>query len=335
MSFDPSSPAGAVPGGSGSPGPGPRQRSMAPIIAAVAVLVIGLVAYLVIKVAGGSPPTASPTVTVTAPASTPALTTGPSTPSSPATSTTSASPTSTVSPTSPVPGAVTLPVYYVDEVSGLFGPRLYREFRQLAPLAAGKVATAVQAMLTLPPNDPDYSTLWPAATLVNSVTVAGGVATVDLNNYPSTLGSGHESAAVSQLVYTVTAVDPSITGVKIRLNGAVPTSGHLDLTGAQKRGNPLNQLANVWILGPTQGLSTGSPVIVKIYGTGFEGNVPLKVFQGATEVTSTHVTTMMGGFAEAQVSITLSPGTYELRAYNDNGMDASLQVWDTKTFTVN
>ena len=57
-------------------------------------------------------------------------------------------------------------------------------------------------MLSRPPSDPDYSTLWPATTLVKSVSVAAGVATVDLSAYPGTLGSGYEAAAVNQLVYT-------------------------------------------------------------------------------------------------------------------------------------
>jgi hypothetical protein len=43
---------------------------------------------------------------------------------------------------------------------------------------------------------------------------------------------------------------------------------------------------------------------------------------------------MMGGFATAQTTIRLPAGSYELRAYNDNGRDATLQLWDTKAFTV-
>ncbi len=334
MSFDqphlpPTPPLG--PEGTGPHEIDPRRRSLGPLIAAVAVVVIGLTAFIILRAQGGAAPTATPTVTVTSSGQVP---TGPSTrpPSSSRTGTVTPAP-ATTAPSAPAE-SVLLPVYYVDEVSGVAGPRLYREFRSLTLMPAGKVATALQAMISLPPSDPDYATLWPAGTLVKGIAVTAGVATVDLTAYPSSLGSGSEAAAVSQLVYTVTAADPSITGVKVRVNGAVPPSGHLDLTGVQSRGNPLDDLANVWILAPTQGLSTGTPVTVKVYGTGFEGNVPLKVFRGATEVTSTQVTTMMGGFAEAQTTITLPPGTYELRAYNDNGMDATLQLWDSKTFTV-
>lgn len=334
MSFDqphlpPTPPLG--PEGTGPHEIDPRRRSLGPLIAAVAVVVIGLTAFIILRAQGGAAPTATPTVTVTSSGQVP---TGPSTrpPSSSRTGTVTPAP-ATTAPSAPA-GSVLLPVYYVDEVSGVAGPRLYRELRSLTLMPAGKVATAVQAMLSLPPLDPDYATNWPAATTVRSVDVSAGIATVDLTAYQTGLGEAYEAAAIKQLVYTATAVDPTITGVKVRLGGTVPTSAHLDLTGVQKRGNPLDDLANVWILAPTQGLSIGSPVTVKVYGTGFEGNVPLKVFRGATEVTSTQVTTMMGGFAEAQTTITLPPGTYELRAYNDNGMDATLQLWDSKTFTV-
>lgn len=316
----------------------PRRRSMAPIVATVTVLVIGLLAFILVRGWGNSAtPAASPPVTLTPSASVvgPSPVVGPSMPSPPVSlsSTTAGTPVSRPTASGSVV-SMTLPIYYVDEVSGVSGPRLYREFRTVTTLAADKIATAVQAMISLPPLDADYATLWPGGTLVSSVTIVATVATVDVTAFPSSLGAAYEGMAVSQLVYTVTATEPSITGVKVRVNGAVPRSGHLDLSGVQKRGNALNELANVWILTPTQGLSTGSPVTVKVYGTGFEGNVPLKVFQGATEVASTHVTTMMGGYAEAQTSIALPPGTYELRAYNDNGMDASLQIWDSKTFTV-
>lgn len=334
MSFDqphlpPTPPLG--PEGTGPHEIDPRPRSLGPLIAAIAVVLIGLTAFIILRAQGGAAPTATPTVTVTSSGQVP---TGPSTrpPSSSRTGTVTPAP-ATTAPSAPAE-SVLLPVYYVDEVSGVAGPRLYREFRSLTLMPAGKVATAVQAMLSLPPLDPDYATNWPAPTTVRSVDVSAGIATVDLTAYQTGLGEAYEAAAIKQLVYTVTAVDPTITGVKVRLGGTVPTSAHLDLTGVQKRGTALDDLGFVWILAPTQGLSTGSPVAVKVYGTGFEGNVPLKVFQGATEVASTQVTTMMGGFAEAQTTITLPPGTYELRAYNDNGMDATLQLWDSKTFTV-
>ena len=73
---------------------------------------------------------------------------------------------------------------------------------------------------------------------------------------------------------------------------------------------------------------------IHVYGTGFEGQVPLKIFQDGVEVASSAVVTRMGGFAEASTTFDLPPGSYEVRAYNDNGQNADLTLWDTKTFTV-
>jgi hypothetical protein len=42
----------------------------------------------------------------------------------------------------------------------------------------------------------------------------------------------------------------------------------------------------------------------------------------------------MGGFAEARTTLKLPAGSYVIKAYNDNGKDGTLQLWDTKTFMV-
>ncbi|HET7724083.1 MAG TPA: GerMN domain-containing protein [Propionibacteriaceae bacterium] len=266
---------------------------------------------------GGEPTSAASATTTSAPTVT-------STAAAPAPTTASAS--------TSAPAAVrAVPVYYVADVAG--GPRLYREFHSL-PLVNGSPAlTAVTEMLRGTPVDKDYSSPWPTTVTVRSLTVSGDLATVDLSGFVS-VGASYEAASVQQLVYTVTAADPGISRVKLLVNGSVPPSGHIDWSKPVTRANALDTLAFVWILAPEQGATVSSPVTVTVYGTGWEGNVPLKVYQGQAVVASTHVTTMMGGFAEAHTTIQLSPGTYELRAYNDNGRDSSLQLWDSKTFTV-
>jgi hypothetical protein len=181
--------------------------------------------------------------------------------------------------------------------------------------------------------DPDYSSLWPKGVSVRSLTISGSLATVDLTGFVA-LGSSFEVASVQQLVYTVTAAEPTVQQVRLLVNGAVAPSGHMDWSAPISRANALDTQANVWILAPTQGAAVTSPVTVSVLGTGYEGNVPLKFYVGDRLVAATYVTTMMGGFAQAQTTIQLMPGTYELRAYNDNGQDSSLQLWDTKTFTV-
>jgi hypothetical protein len=268
------------------------------------------------------PSTSAPAVSATAP--TGAVTTAASEASVPA--------PGPVTATSPVNGAtLAIPVYYLADVAG--GPRLYREFHSLAVMSASPALTAVTEMLRGPPVDPDYSSLWPKTVSVRSLTISGSVATVDLTGFLS-VGSSFEVASVQQLVWTVTAAEPSVKQVRLLVNGAAAPSGHMDWSKPISRANALETQANVWILTPTQGAAVTSPVTVSVYGTGYEGNVPLKFYMGDRLVAATYVTTMMGGFAQAQTTITLPPGTYELRAYNDNGRDSSLQLWDTKTFTV-
>ncbi len=304
---------------------GGRPRWLVPIAAAVTALVLVIVAVVLLGDDDGGQPGAGPATTTSATATT--------SPTSRPTSSPTSSPV-TSSPTSgPVAGQVTVPVYYVVDVQGV-GPRLYREFHRVTR-TGDTVMTALKEMFTGQANDPDYRSLWPASTRVLAVTKGETpTITVNLSGWATNLGSSFEAAAVQQLVYTATAADPSVTRVRITVNGQEPPSGHLDVSAPQSRSPALETLGNVWVLAPEQGSTVSSPVVVRVYGTGFEGNVPLKVFRGGTEVASTAVTTMMGGFATAQTTVSLPAGSYELRAYNDNGRDATLQLWDTKAFTV-
>ncbi len=249
-----------------------------------------------------------------------------------ATPTPSASASVTPTPSPTATGSVTVPVYYVVDVPDV-GPRLYREFHSVPAVAGGPIAAAVTQLFGDTAVDPDYTSPWPASTRLLSVTTSGATATVDLSGFVS-VGAEFESAAVQQLVYTVTAADDSISTVRLLVNGATPPSGHSDWSAPIGREPALGTIGNVWILQPEQGTTVGSPVTIRVYGTGFEGNVPLKVFRGTTEVAATFVTTEMGGFREASTTLAVSAGTYELRAYNDSGEDGSLQLWDTKDFTV-
>lgn len=236
-------------------------------------------------------------------------------------------------------GGTTVPVYYVAEVppqpdGTAFGPRLYREWHRVTvPEVPYATIRAALGQLWAEPLDPDYGTEAWGTMHVRAVTVQGSVATVDFDTWGG-WGASFESAFVQQVIYTVTATDSSISRVRLTVNGKVPPSGHLLLTEPQSRGNSLQTLANAWILTPEQGSSVGSPTQIRVYGTGFEGNVPLRVYQGATMVWEGNVTTEMGGFAEATTSVTLPAGDYTIRAYNDSPQDGSLTEWDSKDFTV-
>ncbi|WP_177180391.1 GerMN domain-containing protein [Pedococcus cremeus] len=304
---------------------------MVAAVTALALVVVGVVLFGGRDRGGSAAPGGSTTAAPTSSGSTTAPTS--SAPMTSSSSASSPSSTSSTSSSAPAAGQATVPVYYVVDVPGV-GPRLYREFHRVTR-TGDTVTTALTEMVTGRAVDPDYRTLWPSSTKVVSVNRTGpATLAVDLSRWATNLGSGFEAAAVQQLVYTATAADPSVTRVQVTVNRRVPPSGHLDLSAPQARAPALDTVANVWILAPEQGATVSSPVVVRVYGTGFEGNVPLRVFRGGTEVASTALTTMMGGFATAQTTMRLPAGSYELRAYNDNGRDATLQLWDTKAFTV-
>jgi hypothetical protein len=179
--------------------------------------------------------------------------------------------------------------------------------------------------------DPDYSSLWPSGTQVSTVTIDGDLATVDVTDFPDA-GADAQSLAVQQLVWTVTGADPGVKAVQVHVNGQLPSNPAL--AKPVRRASAFDVQADVWITAPTEGASPKSPVKVTVYGTGFEGNVPIKVFQNGKQVAAGAVTTMMGGFAQASTTFPLAAGTYDVKAYNENGKDGTLLLWDSKTFTV-
>jgi hypothetical protein len=251
-------------------------------------------------------------------------------------SVTSAAPTTTP-PSTTAGGAsrVTVPVYYLQEavVGDL---RLYREFHAVTTPPRDAVKAALREMFGGQAVDPDYDSAWPADTKVLSVSRSGSTATVDLSKFPS-VGSDAETKSVQQLVYTVTATDKNVKQVRLLVNGKTPPSGVSDWSQPVARAPMLDVQGLIWILKPTEGAKAGSPVKVTVYGTAYEGNVILKVYRGASfdqEVASTFVTTAMGEFREASTTIELDPGTYAIRAFDENAENGELMERDGKTFTV-
>jgi hypothetical protein len=121
---------------------------------------------------------------------------------------------------SPVAAASTrtAAVYYVGDTG--IRAVLYREFRQV-PVVGGPIRTAVNAMLHVPPRDPDYASLWPIATRIHGVSQRGNLATINLSREALTPrpGSGFACASLQQLVHTVTAANPRVTRVRLLVEG--------------------------------------------------------------------------------------------------------------------
>ena len=243
-------------------------------------------------------------------------------------------------PTSPRPGPAAklldVPVYYLADMAG--APWLYREFRRV-PDAGGPARTAVLEMLRGEPLDPDYDSVWPAETRLLDYSVDGDIATVNLSAEArdARAGAEVEARSVQQLVYTVTAADPDVTRVRLLVEGEIVQDlwGH-GAVGQQPIGREprLAVQGQVWIIDPQQGAVTTSPVAVRIFGTGFEGTVTLRVWRADERVVDTFVTTAGDRLAEATRQIPLAPGDYTIRAYNEHGEEQTLVEWDSKDFTV-
>jgi hypothetical protein len=91
----------------------------------------------------------------------------------------------------------------------------------------------------------------------------------------------------------------------------------------------------IWILAPTQGATVTSPVRIDGYGTAFEATISWEirkngvvVKRGFTQGGST------GVFGEFHDTVKLSPGDYELSAFESSAKDGSPIHIDTKNFTV-
>jgi hypothetical protein len=193
-------------------------------------------------------------------------------------------------------------------------------------------------MLSTPAADPDYSSPWPTGTRLLSLTTAGDTATVDISGEARNGGPGAAASdlALQQLVYTVTAADPAVKQVRLLIDGqpAGDLWGHTVVPDTMRRAPMLSVLGQQWILAPTEGATTSSPVQLEFYGTGFEGQIDWQVMQGQTVVAHGFTTGEMGVFRVTKGTVDLPPGTYVIQVADTFGENAQPRVWDTKTFTV-
>lgn len=210
-----------------------------------------------------------------------------------------------------------MPIYYVGRTNNL----LYREQRNL-PSTASLPRAAVEALFTLVPNDPDYTSLWEGT--VNDVRFLDATATVDLSaeTYANLIKSSeHSEAAINQLVATLaeTMKEPQMR-VRFLADGQ-PAPG---VFGADEgfRVPGMAQRPGLWITNPRNGDTVGTDVL-RITGT-------TKPAYGAPVITITNLETKQKivnvvaqtalsanpeGWLEWSVSVNLwEPGSYEVTA---------------------
>lgn len=290
----------------------------------------------------GSPSTGGGTSAGSSAATRPSATT--SAPTSP-TSTHSSSSSPQTSPTTAAGTLRAIPVYYVAESRRSF--RLYREFRTVRD-RGGAVASAVSAMTSLAPLDPDYLTPWRPASRI-SVSRKGTNLAIDLSAdaFANTnLGSELAATAIQQLVYTATAA-ASQSGLPARTVTITRDGRSADVWGVLRIGAPtaraplVDVQAQAWVTSPQEGdVRKAGSVTFTGFGTSFEATFGWVVRTVTGEVVargSAMGGTGTGGYGPFSFSAKLGPGTYSVAISTDDpsgGAEGNEPATDDKTFTV-
>jgi hypothetical protein len=255
----------------------------------------------------------------------------------------SATPPSATPSVTPQTGTLmaSVPVYYAGDA------KLYREYHNLRvtpDTVAGRVIAAVNEMLRAgSADDPDYATLWPAGISVRNVTIAGGIATVDLSGAGAS-PPAQPGLAVQQLVWTVAAAVADtpvrrLDGIRLLVAGAAPGTlwGSVDVSGALRQAPAVDVLAPVWLIEPHEGASVGKTFTVHLAGIVFEATVRLRVRSSAGQVVKDQTVTLNRGApaqGEATLQVTAPPGRYTVEAFYVSARDGSEQGMDDHSITV-
>jgi spore germination protein GerM len=168
----------------------------------------------------------------------------------------------------------TIPVYWLGHSDSAV--YLYREFLP-TPTTDEPIVSALEAMMTRSPKDPDYFSVWNKPSRLGASISAKNVITVDVSSdaFSQTVDAGIAKRSVAQLVYTATAaaamaglINPGATiQVSVLVDGHTGYNafGHVSLNNPQTRDPSL--LAPVWIIDPGNG-STYHGLPLKVSGQG-------------------------------------------------------------------
>jgi len=255
----------------------------------------------------------------------------------------SASPTSVPSTESSAPEILEdYAFYFAGETASGF--RLFREVHQVSAieneLGDDKGLNALMMLIDgqLPAFDSDHRNLWNNGSKINGITRTGDSATVDLKLGRMSLGSETEQRAIDQIVWTLTANDPTITSVRIIVDGKPIESiaGHVDATKAFTLVDEIDVLASLWI-NLLDDSEIMNPVSISGSACTFEANVPWELLQGDSVVQSsaTIAETACPDRSDWTVELgALASGDYTLRVFDVSAKDGSVISEDDKDFSV-
>lgn len=199
----------------------------------------------------------------------------------------------------------------------------------ISDLVSGKVA----------PLDPDYVNLWGDANTVNSVSVDGSVATVDLGEVSLNVGAEGEQRAIDQIVWTLTGLAPEVKSVAFTVNGKTVESfaGHVDTTVQFARAIDYEVLNPIQISSVNEGAKLITPVTVSGQACTFEANVVWQLSRAGKVVQEGFTTATSGCPDRGDWNISLKdlePGEYIIQAVEYSAEDGSLFAKDDKKFII-
>jgi len=199
----------------------------------------------------------------------------------------------------------------------------------ISDLVSGKVA----------PLDPDYVNLWGDANTVNSVSVDGSVATVDLGEVSLNVGAEGEQRAIDQIVWTLTGLAPEVKSVAFTVNGKTVESfaGHVDTTVQFARAIDYEVLNPIQISSVNEGAKLVTPFTVSGQACTFEANVVWQLSRAGKVVQEGFTTATSGCPDRGDWNISLKdlePGEYIIQAVEYSAEDGSLFAKDDKKFIV-
>ncbi|MEJ6493879.1 MAG: GerMN domain-containing protein [Actinomycetes bacterium] len=250
---------------------------------------------------------------------------------------------SSIPEATPPPALQDYTFYFVAETAR--GLRLYKEVQTVDTaeneLGTDKGLNALTMLITgqLPPFDGDHKTLWKSGSKVLGLTREGGVATVDLSLGRFDVGPEAEQRAIDQIIWTLTANDPTVTSVKLTVDGqSVETlAGNVDATETFVPGFSYDVLASVGI-DQLDRSDVTSPVLITGMACTFEANVSWELVQNKKTIDSGATTAALACPDRSAWKINLgelTPGKYTIRVFDLSAEDGSLVSEDDKDFTIN
>lgn len=250
-----------------------------------------------------------------------------------------AKPTPTASPTETPVETVASELYFtVDTPRGF---RLASETQQVAKTQTDFSAQLIGDLISgkLQPKDHDYVNLWDSTNSLNSLVIHGRYATVDINLGKLNVGAEAEARAIDQIVYTLTAVEPKVTNVKLLVNGKkVETlAGHVGTLNSFTVGNGFEVLLAVQINSILDGQEVSNPVKISGEACTFEAQLAwaLKLEGKVIRRGTTLADGACPDREEWRIDLDdLEPGIYTLGVSTFSAKDGSLEARDNKTFTV-